>query len=47
MPGSSLNPASNSIESITNIIEITFINSLLPPHIINISGSYSRYNSIR
>jgi hypothetical protein len=46
IPGSPLNPASNPIESITNIIEITSVNSLLPPYIINTPGSHSRYSSI-
>jgi hypothetical protein len=46
VPGSPLNPASNSIESITNIIETTSINSLLPLYIINTPGSHSCYSSI-
>jgi hypothetical protein len=47
IPSSPLNPASNPIESITNIIEITSINSLLPLYIINTPGSHSCYSNIR
>ena len=47
VPGSPLNPASNPIESITNIIEITSINSLLSLYITNTPGSYSCYSNIR
>ena len=44
-PSSPLNPA--SIETITDIIEITTINPPLPPRRINAPGTYTRYSSIR
>jgi hypothetical protein len=45
-PGSPLNPASNPIESITDIMEITSVNSPLPLRTINTPGSHSRHSSI-
>jgi len=44
-PSSPLNPA--SIETITDIIEITTINPPLPPRRINALGTHTRYSSIR
>jgi hypothetical protein len=43
-PGSPLNPA--SMETITDIIEITTINPPLPPRRINALGTYTRYSSV-
>jgi len=44
-PSSPLNPA--SIETITDMIEITTINPPLPPRRINALGTHTRYSSVR
>ena len=44
-PSSPLNPA--SIETITDIIEITTIDPPLPPCRINAPGTHTRYSSVR